>query len=119
MNNIESLDRVFQALADPTRRAVIQQLGAAGPSSTKALAAPHDMALPSFMQHLSVLEDCGLVASEKVGRVRTWQINPQQFASAEAWFAQQRQLWEERTDRFVDYVEDLERQRKQDEQDTD
>jgi uncharacterized protein YndB with AHSA1/START domain/DNA-binding transcriptional ArsR family regulator len=101
----ESLGNVFQALADPTRRAVIQRLGA-GPASTKELAQPFDMALPSFMQHLAMLESSGLIASKKVGRVRTWQIEQTQLAAAESWLLEQRALWEERTDRFVDYVED-------------
>ncbi len=107
-NDSESLGNVFQALADPTRRAVIQRLGA-GPASTKELAQPFDMALPSFMEHLTVLENSGLIASEKVGRVRTWQVKQKQLAAVEAWIVEQRALWEERTDRLADYVEDLER----------
>ncbi len=104
-NYTESLGNVFQALADPTRRAVIQRLGA-GPASTKELAQPFDMALPSFMQHLTMLENSGLIASKKVGRVRTWQIEQEQIVAAESWLLEQRALWEGRTDRFVDYVED-------------
>ncbi len=104
-NNSESLGNVFQALADPTRRAVIQRLGT-GPASTKELAQSFDMALPSFMQHLTVLENTGLIASKKVGRVRTWQIEQEKIVAAEAWILEQRALWEARTDRFVDYVED-------------
>jgi len=105
-NYSESIGNVFQALADPTRRAVIQRLGA-GKASTKELAQPFNMALPSFMQHLSVLENSGLIVSEKVGRIRTWQIKQQQLAAAESWIVEQRALWEERTDRLTQYGEDL------------
>ncbi len=101
----ESLSKVFQALADPTRRAVIQRLGR-GPASTKELAQPFDMALPSFMQQLTVLENSGLITSSKVGRVRTWQIEQEQVGEAASWILEQRALWEGRTDRLVDYVED-------------
>jgi uncharacterized protein YndB with AHSA1/START domain/DNA-binding transcriptional ArsR family regulator len=110
MNEGESLGTVFQALADPTRRAVIHRLGA-GPASTKELAQPFDMALPSFMQHLSILEKSGLIASQKIGRVRTWQVKKLRLAAVESWLAEQRTLWEDRTDRLVDYVEDVEQQR--------
>ena len=104
-NYSESLGSVFQALADPTRRAVVQRLGV-GPASTKELAQQFDMALPSFMQHLNVLEHSGLIASKKVGRVRTWQIDQMQMVAAESWIVEQRRQWEGRTDRLVDYVED-------------
>ncbi len=105
-NDSDALGNVFQALADPTRRAVIHRLGA-GPASTKELAQPFHMALPSFMQHLTMLENSGLIVSEKVGRVRRWQVKQKQLAAVEAWVTEQRVLWEERTDRFVDYVEEL------------
>lgn len=105
-NTNEMIGNVFQALADPTRRAVIRRLGT-GPASTKELAKPFDMALPSFMQHLNVLENSGLIASEKVGRVRTWKIELKQLDAAEAWLSEQRAIWEDRADRFADYVEML------------
>src|SRR5258708_13737338 len=106
MNNYgESLGNVFQALADPPRRAVIQRLGT-GPASTKELARPFGMALPSFMQHLGMVENSGLIGSKKVGRVRTWQIEQERIVAAESWILEQRALWEGRTDRLVDYVED-------------
>ena len=107
-NDSDAIGHVFQALADPTRRAVIHQLGF-GPASTKALAEPFDMALPSFMQHLGVLEDSGLITSQKVGRIRTWQIKEQQLSAVESWLEEQRSLWEARTDNLVSYVEDLHR----------
>jgi uncharacterized protein YndB with AHSA1/START domain/DNA-binding transcriptional ArsR family regulator len=102
----ESLGNVFQALADPTRRAVVHRLGA-GPASTKDLAAPFDMALPSFMQHMKVLEESKLVTSEKVGRVRTWRIQEEELAAAESWIAELRAQWEDRSDRFAEFAEAL------------
>lgn len=108
MNTSETIDTVFQALSDPTRLAVISRLGA-GAASTKELAQPFDMALPSFMQHLDVLEKSGLITSQKVGRVRTWQIQQEEFAAVESWLAEQRRLWEERTDRLANFVEELAR----------
>lgn len=101
---IAPLDTVFHALADPTRRAVIGRL-LAGPASVKALAQPFAMGLPAFLKHLAVLEDSGLIASRKEGRVRTCRLQAARLATAEAWLAEQRQLWEARTDRLADYVE--------------
>src|SRR5262245_27286549 len=97
------LDRVFQALADPTRRAVLARLSA-GPTSTSELAQPFKMALPSFTQHLGVLEGCGVVRSRKDGRVRTYELNPQPLKAAEHWIARQRVLWERRLDQLDDYL---------------
>ncbi len=104
-NSSEPLGNVFQALADPTRRAVVFRLGA-GSASTKELAEPFDMALPSFMQHLALLENVGLITSKKVGRVRTWELQREALAAAETWFIEQRAIWEARTDLFVSYVEE-------------
>jgi DNA-binding transcriptional ArsR family regulator len=100
------LDRVFQALADPTRRAVLQRLSS-GTAPVSELAEPFDMALPSFLQHLKVLEGCGLVRSSKAGRVRTYQLSPQPLRAAESWIAEQRALWERRLDQLDRYLEDL------------
>ncbi len=86
-----SLNTVFHALSDPTRRAVIQQLVSA-PASVKELAEPFNMALPSFMKHLDVLEDCGLITSSKTGRVRTCRLRSAQLAAAEDWLGEQRRL---------------------------
>lgn len=108
----EPIGTIFQALADPTRRAVIHRLGS-GPASTKELAAPFDMALPSFMQHLSVLEDSGLITSEKVGRVRTWEIKQEEFVAVKSWIDDLRAQWEARTDRLADFAEELYRKRKE------
>ncbi len=97
------LDRVFQALADPTRRAVVARLGA-GPASTTDLARPFRMALPSFAQHLGVLEASGLVRSRKVGRVRTYELTPRPLQAAEQWIADQRGMWEARLDQLETYL---------------
>lgn len=100
------LDHVFLALGDPTRRAIVQRLGA-GAASVTELAAPFAMALPSFMKHLGVLERSGLIRSRKEGRVRTCELQPVQLKSAEAWIAEQRQVWASRSDRMAAYVEAL------------
>jgi len=100
------LDRVFQALADPTRRAVLKRLSG-GTAPVSELAKPFDMALPSFLQHLKVLEGCGLVRSRKSGRVRTCQISPRPLKAAEGWMSEQRALWERRLDQLDRYLEDL------------
>src|SRR5262245_51367049 len=110
-NQTTQLDRVFQALADPTRRAVLEQLSQ-GPAAVSVLAEPFEMALPSFLQHLRVLEDCGLVRSKKTGRVRTFQVVPRPMHTAESWLARQRSLWERRLDQFDSYVEKLKETRK-------
>ncbi len=103
-NNQSTLDSVFHALADPTRRAVIQQLGR-GSATVSELAEPFDMALPSFMKHIGVLESSGLIGSKKVGRVRTCKIKQKTLADAETWINEQRALWEGRIDRLAEYVE--------------
>jgi DNA-binding transcriptional ArsR family regulator len=94
-----ALDAVFRALADPTRRRVVERLGR-GPASTSDLARPFAMALPSFHQHLCVLESCGLVASTKTGRVRTYRLASARLRQAEDWLSRQRGLWESRLDRL-------------------
>jgi DNA-binding transcriptional ArsR family regulator len=108
-NQNAELGRVFQALADPTRRAVLERL-AGGPAAMSELAAPFRMALPSFAQHLDVLEDCGLVRSHKEGRVRTYRIEPRTMKAAEGWLAKQRALWTRRLDQLDDYVANLKEQ---------
>src|SRR5580765_4304950 len=91
----ERLDGIFQALADPTRRAVLQRLSR-GPASISELAAPFDMALPSFMKHIRLLEDSGWIQTRKDGRVRTAQLEKKALAAADAWLETQRALWEAR-----------------------
>jgi DNA-binding transcriptional ArsR family regulator len=105
-NQSADLTRVFHALADPTRRAVIQRL-TLGPAAMTELARPFPMALPSFYQHLGVLEDSGLVQSRKAGRVRTYQLTPEPLEAAQDWMAQQRALWEKRLDQLDDYLTEL------------
>jgi DNA-binding transcriptional ArsR family regulator len=105
------LDRVFRALGDPTRRAVLSRLSA-GPAPVSELARSFDMALPSFTQHLDVLEGCGLVRSRKVGRVRTYRLAPQPLRVAERWMAQQRALWERRLDQLDHYLLELKEEMK-------
>ena len=99
-----SLDAAFHALADPTRRAVVSRL-AKGPAPVKELAGPFGMGLPSFMKHLRILEEDGLISSEKVGRVRICRVNAERLAVAESWLSEQRALWQARTERLADYVE--------------
>jgi DNA-binding transcriptional ArsR family regulator len=94
-NNQPALDPIFHALADPTRRAVIQQLGQ-GSATVSELAKSFDMALPSFMKHIGVLEASGLIGSRKIGRVRTCTLRPEKLAAAERWVGEQRALWESR-----------------------
>jgi len=94
-----AIDGVFRALSDPTRRRVLERLGRS-PASVSELASPFEMALPSFVQHLRVLEDTGLVRSTKEGRVRTYQIVPRRLRLAENWLSRQRALWETRLDQL-------------------
>jgi DNA-binding transcriptional ArsR family regulator len=111
MNQAMQLDGVFRALADPTRRAVLERLSS-GPAATSELAQRFDMALPSFAQHLDVLERCGLVRSRKTGRVRTYQLAPQPLKVAEHWMIRQRAIWERRLDQLDSYLKDLKEQQR-------
>jgi len=97
------IDGIFRALADPTRRDVLERLSD-HPASVSELAAPHTMALPSFLEHLKILEGCGLVSSRKVGRVRTYSLAPDRLRLAEDWLGTQRRLWEGRLDRMDAYL---------------
>jgi DNA-binding transcriptional ArsR family regulator len=99
-------DEVFHALANPTRRKVLERLSA-GPATVSELAAPFDMQLPSFVQHLSVFERSRLVRSRKHGRVRTYEIAPERFEVVEDWLTARRRSWEARLDRFDRYVRQL------------
>jgi DNA-binding transcriptional ArsR family regulator len=98
-----SLDDVFRALGDPTRRVMVERL-CRGPASVSELAAPFDMSLPAVVQHLAVLEDSGLVLSEKVGRVRTCRVQPRALQAAEKWINDRRALWERRLDRLGEFL---------------
>ena len=101
------LDLVFKALADGTRRQVVERL-VAGSASTSELKQPFAMALPSFAQHLDVLERAGLVTSTKTGRVRTYELVPAALGIADGWLAEQRRLWERRLDQLDDVLRTLE-----------
>lgn len=101
-------DAVFHAVSNPTRRKVLERLSV-GPATVSELAAPFDMQLPSFVQHLSVLERSRLVRSHKRGRVRTYEIAPERFQVMEGWLAERRREWEARLDRFDAYIHQLKR----------
>jgi DNA-binding transcriptional ArsR family regulator len=102
-NHSQQMNQVFQALSDPTRRAVLSRLSR-GPAATLDLARPFAMALPSFTQHLRLLETAGLVKSRKAGRVRTYRLAPQPLRAAESWLSGQRRLWECRLDQLDAYL---------------
>jgi DNA-binding transcriptional ArsR family regulator len=109
LNRSSPLDLAFQALADPTRRAMVERL-TRGPASVSDLARPLSMSLPAVMQHLSVLEGSGLVVTEKIGRVRTCRIEPRALSLAEQWINARRTEWERRLDRLGNYLEELKNQ---------
>jgi DNA-binding transcriptional ArsR family regulator len=107
----QELTRVFRALSDPTRLAVLERL-TRGPAAVSELAQAFKMALPSFVQHLGMLEDCGLVRSEKQGRVRTYTLAPQRLKAAEDWLSAQRAHWERRLDSLDDFLNTLKEQQR-------
>lgn len=102
-NHDAALDRAFQALSDPTRRAIVARL-VRGPASVSELATPFTMAMPTLLQHLRVLEASGLIGTAKAGRVRTCTLNPAALAETEQWLARQRSEWEARLDRLDAFV---------------
>jgi DNA-binding transcriptional ArsR family regulator len=116
LNQSAALDRAFQALADPTRRAIVERL-TAEPASVTELARPLKMSLPAVMQHLAVLEASGLVRSKKTGRVRTCRVDPKALSLAEQWINARRTEWERRLDRLGSYLATLEKERPADDQD--
>ncbi len=103
LNKTADLDRVFQALADPGRRAMVERLSI-GPASVSELGRPLAMSLAAVVQHVQVLEACGLVRSRKVGRTRTCTMNSAVLGSAEQWITERRTAWESRLDRLGDYL---------------
>jgi DNA-binding transcriptional ArsR family regulator len=103
----QPLDVALQALANPTRREVVERLGR-GAATVSELAGPFEMALPSFMQHLRILEESGLVRSEKRGRVRTVHLRPASLRPLASWLDDQRGIWEQRLDQLDAYVKQLE-----------
>jgi DNA-binding transcriptional ArsR family regulator len=108
LNKKIDLDRLFHALADPARRAMIERLSR-GPAPVSELARPLPMSLPAAMQHLGVLEAAGLVRSEKAGRVRTCALSPEMLSRAEQWVNARRVEWQNRLDRLGDYLKTLEK----------
>ena len=103
LNQQLPLDRVFHALADPSRRGMVERLSR-GPASVSELARPLEMSLAAVVQHIKVLEGSGLVRSEKVGRVRTCRIEPAALRTAEQWISERRASWERRLDRLGEYL---------------
>jgi len=101
------LDRTFAALADPARRTIVERLSS-GPATVSELAKPLPMSLPAVMLHLKVLEESGMVKSEKVGRVRTCRIDPAMLSQAEIWVAERRAMWERNLDRLGAYLDETE-----------
>lgn len=104
------LDLIFTALADPTRRAILERL-AQGSAPVSELAAPFEMALPTVMGHIKRLEDAGLITSEKDGRVRTCALRADAFEPVQDWLSSQRSIWEARLDRLDDYIMNLMKER--------
>ncbi|MFZ0499434.1 MAG: metalloregulator ArsR/SmtB family transcription factor [Steroidobacteraceae bacterium] len=107
LNRSHELDRLFHALADPGRRAILERLGR-GPAPVSELAKPLPMSLPAAMQHLGVLEAAGLIRTQKVGRTRTCALEPQAMSRAEQWITARRREWESRFDQLDDYLKTLE-----------
>ncbi len=112
-NKKEAIERTFIALSDPTRRAVVEKL-CDGSATVSQLANPFDMALPSFTQHLSVLENAGLIVSRREGRSRVCSLNPLALKSAEDWMASHRKQWESRLDRFEAHLETVKKEKSND-----
>jgi len=111
LNQSPSLDRIFHALADPTRRVLVERLSR-GRASVTELAEPLDMSLPAVLQHLQVLESSGVVRSEKTGRVRTCEIDADAMRKAEQWIARRCASWQRRLDRLGEYLEQQEHEEK-------
>ncbi len=103
LNHVQDLDRVFQALADPGRRLMVERLSR-GPASVSELGRPLDMSLAAVLQHVQLLEASGLISTQKIGRTRTCSINPAVLRSAESWIAERRTLIERSLDRLGQYL---------------
>lgn len=100
------IERIFHALGDPTRRILVEKLSA-GPVSVSHLATPLKITLAAVVQHLQILEKCGLVQTEKIGRVRTCRLNPAGFSALEQWIADRRSIWQKRLDRLGDLLDEI------------
>jgi DNA-binding transcriptional ArsR family regulator len=112
-NQRNPIEQTFIALSDPTRRAVVQALSE-GSATVSKLASPFDMALPSFTQHLGVLESAGLIVSRREGRSRVCSLNPSALKEAEDWMASYRRQWESRLDRFEAHLESVRKEKSND-----
>lgn len=117
LNQGPALDRMFHALADPARRAMVERLSS-GPATVSDLARPLPMSLPAVLQHLQVLEGAGLVHSEKIGRVRNFSVAPEALSLVEQWINARRAEWERRLDRLGAYLETLNQEGEQNEADS-
>jgi len=106
LDQMMDLDKTFQALADKSRRSMVERL-TAGPASISQLAEPLEMSLAAVVQHVQVLEACGLVKTKKVGRTRMCRIEPSAMTAAERWMADRRRSWEDRLDRLGDVLNDV------------
>ena len=104
MLNYKQLDRAYQALGDNTRRAIVERL-TEGPATVSELAGPLPMSLPAVMLHLKVLEESGLVTSQKLGRVRTCRVDPKMLSQAERWITERRQMWERNLDQLGAFLD--------------
>lgn len=109
LNPAHSLDKVFHALSDPTRRAVVERLGR-GPASVSEVAGPLAISLTAVLQHLQVLEQSGIVRTEKRGRIRMCRLDPDALSGAEAWFAERRALWDRRIDQLEEFLAEQQRE---------
>jgi DNA-binding transcriptional ArsR family regulator len=110
-NYKDQMDDIFGALSDPTRRAIVMRL-CAGEASVGTLAEPFSMALPNLMKHVRILEACGIVATLKIGRVRTCRLQMSKLETIDAWLARQRDIWNRRLDRLEAHVEKMKKEEK-------
>ena len=111
LDHSTDLDNIFQALADPTRRAIVEQLGS-GPKSVSEIALPLDMTLAAVVQHVQLLENCQLITTQKQGRVRTCRIKPETLKVLEGWLNQRRRQWEQHFDRLAAVLDEPSPKRK-------
>jgi DNA-binding transcriptional ArsR family regulator len=112
LNYSESLDRIFYALSDHSRRSIVEELSKKE-ASVSELAKPFNMSMPAVVQHIQVLEECGLISTHKSGRVRMCRIEPRSLEVIEGWLTQRRRFWEKNLDRLGEFLERSQKERKQ------
>lgn len=112
LNNSQSLDRIFYALSDPSRRSMIEHLGKKE-ASVSELAEPLNMSMAAVVQHIQILEESGLISTRKTGRVRTCRIEPRSLETIEGWLTQRRKFWEKNLDNLGEFLERTQKERKQ------